>query len=115
MGIPGELNLGGVGLACGYLDRPGLTGERFIPDPFTASGSAPGARLYRTGDLVRSAADGSLEFLGPLDHQVKQRGFRIELGEIENALLTFEQIREAIVLLRKDMPGPPQLVAYLTP
>src|SRR5439155_3263463 len=82
-GVPGELLIGGAGVARGYLNRPELTSERFIPHPFS---NRPGARLYRTGDLARFRANGEIEFLGRLDHQVKLRGFRIELGEIEAAL-----------------------------
>ena len=82
MGVPGELHIGGVGLARGYLNHPELTSQKFIPNPFS---SEAGARLYRTGDLVRYRADGNLEFIGRLDHQVKIRGFRIELGELEAA------------------------------
>jgi amino acid adenylation domain-containing protein len=109
VGVPGELLVGGVGLARGYLRRPALTAERFIPDAFSAE---PGARLYRTGDLVRWRADGALEFLGRLDQQVKLRGFRIELGEIEAALLAQDPIAEAVVVLHQD-DGEPRLIAYL--
>lgn len=110
IGIYGELYIGGAGLAHGYLNRPGLTAEKFVPNPF---GSEPGARLYRTGDLVRYWEDGKLEFGGRLDHQVKVRGFRIELGEVEAALLAHEWVRAAVVVAREERPGEQRLVAFL--
>jgi amino acid adenylation domain-containing protein len=127
VGVPGELHIGGAGLARGYLRRPEITAERFVPDPFAARddlggalgarddlGGAPGARLYRTGDLARWLPSGLLEFVGRADHQVKLRGFRIEPGEIEAALRSHPALRDAAVVLS---PGPaaggdPRLVAY---
>ena len=110
IGVPGELYIGGDGLARGYLDHPELNAERFVNDPF---GDQPGARLYRTGDLVRYRASGEIEFIGRIDNQVKVRGFRIELGEIEAALAEHSLVREAVVVARKD-EGDKHLVAYLT-
>jgi amino acid adenylation domain-containing protein len=107
-GIPGELCIGGVGLARGYLNQPELTRQKFIPDPFKSGG-----RLYRTGDLARWSSDGCLEYLGRIDQQVKIRGFRIELGEIEALLRNHPGIREALVLAREDHPGDKRLVAYV--
>ena len=107
-GATGELYVGGAGLAQGYHERPGMTAERFVADPFAAAGG----RLYRTGDLVRQRADGLVEYLGRIDHQVKIRGFRIELGEIETRLLEHAAVREAVVLAL-DSPSGKQLVAYL--
>lgn len=109
IGIPGELHIGGAGLARGYLNNPVLTAEKFIPDPFS---SDPTARLYKSGDLASWNADGTLAFHGRIDEQIKLRGFRIEPGEIEVALIAHPAIEQAVVLLRQDQSSNPQLVAY---
>jgi amino acid adenylation domain-containing protein len=112
IGVPGDLYIAGDVLSVGYVYQPELTAAQFLPDPFAGRN---GARMYRTGDRGRYGADGNLEFLGRVDHQVKVRGYRIELGEIESALLHHPQVREAVVLAREDVPGEKSLVAYLVP
>jgi amino acid adenylation domain-containing protein len=110
IGVPGEVYIGGDGVTRGYLRRPALTAERFVPDPF---GIQPGGRLYRTGDVGRYLPDGNILFSGRLDHQIKLRGHRIELGEVEALLDRHEAVREAAVILREDAPGDVRLVAYV--
>lgn len=112
-GIPGELYIGGAGVARGYLHRPDLTAERFIPNPFTTDSTGGTDRLYRTGDQVQYRLDGSLEFLGRLDQQVKIRGYRIELREIETTLLHHPGVREAIVTTYEPIPNERRLIAYV--
>jgi natural product biosynthesis luciferase-like monooxygenase protein len=108
VGVPGELLIGGAGVVRGYFNRPELTAERFISNPFR-----PGTDLYRTGDLARYFPDGRIEFLGRLDHQVKLRGYRIELGEIEAVLRQFRAIKDCVAIVREDFPGDKRLVAYI--
>ena len=110
VGVPGELHIGGVGLARGYYNRPELTAAKFIPNPFSNESDA---RLYKTGDLVRYLPDGNIEYLSRLDYQVKIRGFRIELGEIESALTQHPDIKETIVIAREEVDGNKNLLAYL--
>ena len=109
IGIVGELYIGGDGLARGYLNRPELVAERFIPNPFSQKSDA---RLYKTGDLARYRPDGTIEFLGRIDYQVKIWGFRIEPGEIEEVLRQHPEVRDAVVVAREDTPGKKQLIAY---
>jgi len=110
IGVPGEIWVGGAGVARGYRGRPGMTADRFMPDPFSAR---PGGRLYRTGDLGRWNADGTLDYLGRIDHQVKVRGFRVEPGEVEAALATLPGVRDAVVVLRDAPAGERRLVGYV--
>ncbi len=112
IGISGELYIGGVNLARDYLNRPDLTAEKFIPHPFS---NKPGARLYRTGDVACYLPNGSINYLGRLDHQVKLRGFRIELGEIEHVLVGHTAVKEALVIAREEQSGDKRLVAYIVP
>ncbi|MEO5814769.1 MAG: amino acid adenylation domain-containing protein [Gemmatimonadaceae bacterium] len=111
IGVPGELFLGGAGLARGYHDRPELTADRFIPNPFAAT-TAPDARMYRTGDRARWRRDGKLEYLGRLDHQVKIRGFRIEPGEVQARIEAIPGVSDAAVIVRTDTAGEPRLIGY---
>lgn len=112
IGVSGELHIAGDGLARGYHRQPDLTADKFIPDPFSR---VPGARMYKSGDLACHLTDGNIEYRGRIDHQFKIRGYRIEPGEIEAALTALPQVRDAIVLVREDVPGNQQLVAYLVP
>jgi amino acid adenylation domain-containing protein len=112
IGIPGELHVGGIGLARGYVNSPELTAERFVPHPFSDN---PGARLYKTGDLGRYMSDGTIEFLGRIDHQVKIRGFRIELGEIEAVLTEHPGVQQALAVVPEDPTRSDRLIAYVVP
>jgi acyl carrier protein len=110
VGVTGEICIGGVGVGRGYLEEPGRTAAAFVPHPYATQ---PGARLYRTGDLGRYRPDGTLEFMGRRDQQVKVRGYRIELGEIEAALAAVPGVRDQVVVVREALAGQPQLVAYV--
>jgi amino acid adenylation domain-containing protein len=111
IGVPGDLWIGGEGLARGYLGRPELTAERFVSDPFSPR---PGARMYLTGDRARWHADGTLECLGRIDNQIKLRGYRIELGEIEAVVAEHPSVRQCVAIVREDTPGDQRLTAYCT-
>ncbi|MEH2133322.1 MAG: amino acid adenylation domain-containing protein [Nostoc sp.] len=116
VGVPGELHIGGAGLAKGYLNRSELTQEKFIPNPFNNSKfKIQNSKLYKTGDLARYLPDGNIEYLGRIDNQVKIRGFRIELGEIEAALSQHSDVQTSVVIIREDIPGNKRLVAYVVP
>ncbi|MCL6755243.1 amino acid adenylation domain-containing protein [Nostoc sp. CCCryo 231-06] len=116
IGVPGELHIGGAGLARGYWQRPQLTSEKFIENPFyNPKSEVQNPKLYKTGDLARFRADGNLEYLGRVDNQVKIRGFRIELGEIETVLRQHPQVFQTVVIAREDIPGQKRLVAYVVP
>src|SRR5262249_14304100 len=104
-GVPGELLIGGAGVGAGYWRRPGLTAERFLPDPCAGLRGDPGARVYRTGDLARHLPDGRLDFLGRIDDQVKVRGMRVEPAEVEAVLTERPEVRQAVVLARGDASG----------
>ncbi len=112
VGVRGELFVGGIGVARGYFNRPDLTAEKFIPNPFA---SVQGERMYKTGDVARYLPDGNIEFLGRKDHQIKLRGYRIELGEIETAIGKYSNIKDVVVIAREDKPGDKKLVAYIVP
>jgi amino acid adenylation domain-containing protein len=112
VGVKGELYIGGIGIARGYLNRPGKTAQNFIPDPFCRQ---TGQRLYKTGDIGRYLPDGTIEFVGRIDHQVKLRGFRIELGEIEAVLSQHTAVKHALLLIREDQPDQKRVVAYIVP
>ena len=116
MGVPGELHLGGAGVAAGYLNRPELTAQRFVPNPYhDPFADYANGKLYRTGDIVRWRRDGNLEYVGRNDQQIKLRGYRIELGEIESVLAAHPGVRQAVAVVRLDRPNDPRLVAYVVP
>ena len=112
LGVPGQICVGGAGVADGYLNRPASTAERFTPDPWSRQ---PGARMYQSGDLGRYLANGDIEYLGRMDHQVKIRGFRIEIGEVEAVLAQYPMVREVVVMMQSKRAGGPQLVAWVVP